>query len=70
MYMFIQIEVDNLIFAAFFMVDYFINLYFKVLEEEEDFTLTDYSTLVSDNKDQQTDANGKHHSLMIGVHLE
>lgn len=26
MYMFIQIEVDNLIFTALFMVDYFINL--------------------------------------------
>lgn len=41
-----------------------------MLEEEEDFTLTDYSTIVSDDKDQQTDANGKHHSLMIVVHLE
>ncbi|XP_052676986.1 leucine-rich repeat and IQ domain-containing protein 1-like [Crassostrea angulata] len=38
----------------------------RVLEEEEDFTLTDYSTLVSDDKDQQTDANDNSMAL---VHL-
>uniref|UniRef100_K1QF97 Leucine-rich repeat and IQ domain-containing protein 1 n=1 Tax=Magallana gigas TaxID=29159 RepID=K1QF97_MAGGI len=39
----------------------------RVLEEEEDFALTDYSTLVSDDKDQHTDANDNSMAL---VHLD
>ena len=39
-------------------------MFWQVLEDEEDFDVSDFTSLVTDNADQQTDSNGNYYCIL------